>query len=231
MNNLNKQSSLYQLSHSGTQLDDDSINYVMYFLTTLYTPKYGSKTVLVNSLYMERFMEGRERFNTYIYNSMKECEEEVGRSPRNVLYLLPLYGEKHWSLLVRIPHVKCWLHFDSIGGYHLAYAKTVAHKIDCDIYHKNIEDTRDEKDVYEFIYFKDVPRQDGSWECGIYLLMYAYTMIHYSNTFVLSDDDDTIDDYKEDLFDYLRKHMPLIKENKRKIFVSSIIALLTASTK
>lgn len=218
---INKKNIITRLSNEGTFLDDDCINDILNFLTTLYPRRDNIDTVevvIADSCLIERYMLGVKRTRKDLRPSNTRL-----KSGKVILYILPIYFETHWSLLVRVPRLKCWLHFDSIDGYHRKYAMKVASVFDKEIYNNEEDDDDDYDDnddnEYEFIYFEDAPQQKYGWECGIYLLMYGYVMIHFSSEYTHEDD-------AKDLFRYLKKHIPATNESKRKMFVSSIITLL-----
>lgn len=214
---INKKSIIKRLSHEGTLLDDYCINDILKFLTTLYPRRDNIDSVelmLIDSYWVERYMIGIKRFRTNL-----RPNETKFKSGKITQYLIPLHYADHWSLLVRVPRLKCWFHFDSIAGYHRKYAMDVADIFDKEVYNS---DHKEEDDEYEFIYFRDAPEQKFGWECGIYLLMYGYAMIHFNSKY-------NHEDEAKDLFRYIKKHLPLINESKRQMFVSSIITLLLKS--
>lgn len=214
---FNKKSIVKRLSREGTPLDDCCINDILKFLTTLYPRRDNKDTVelmLIDSVWVERYMSGVKRYR----NSLRPSETKL-KSGKIVQYIIPLHANYHWSLLIRVPSVKCWFHFDSLGGYHRKFAMDVATIFDKEVYNEEKKDENEEEEEYEFIYFKDAPKQKSDWECGIYLLMYAYSMIHFNSKYDHEDD-------PKNIFRYIKKHLPSIDENNRKIFVSSIITLL-----
>ncbi len=233
---INKNEIVKRLSNECTMLDDYCINDLLYFITTLYPRRDNRDTValmLIDSLWVERYMSGIKK-----YRKQLRPPETLMKSGKITQYIIPLNADNHWSLLVRVPRLKCWFHFDSIAGYHYDYALAVSELLDKEVYNDdNIENNEEcgekigynkkKKKVmkkvgdqnYEFIYFKDAPTQKYGWECGIYLLMYGYAMIHFNSKYNHEDD-------PNDLFRYLKKQLPIINESKRKKFVSDILALL-----
>jgi Ulp1 family protease len=85
-------------------------------------------------------------------------------SVQKTFILVPLHNNNHWSLLVMVPSLCCYHHFDSLGAYHHEYATRTRLLIDpLDQYH-------------ELVLVDSVvaPEQLSNWECGLFLLMYAY---------------------------------------------------------
>jgi Ulp1 family protease len=160
------------------------------------------------------------RRKKYFIDTMKT---QYSPSKVNLLYIIPLHSNDHWSLLVRMPKIKRWFHFDSIPGYHRSFAIRLADRVDKEIY--NIGDKEEEE--FDFIYFKNVPQQNSNWECGIYLLMYAFIMIHYTTIYNYDETDDA-ETIRTDVFDYLRKHLKQLDNNKCKSFAASIVDRLKA---
>ncbi len=216
---INKQKCILQLSNKKTHLDDECVNNVIKFIHSITQERSGHMIILADSLHVEQFVIDDVKRKKYFIATMKTRHPP---SKVNRIYIIPVHSNDHWSLLVRMPKIKCWFHFDSIPGYHRSYASRLANKIDTEIYEI---DEDDEENEFDFIYFKNVPQQNSNWECGIYLLMYVFVMIHYTTIYNYdeNDDDETI---KTDIFNYMRIHLKQLDNRKCMVFAASIVERL-----
>lgn len=151
-------------------LDDEAINMLLALLIGRGEEEEG-RVCFVTSLVIQRYYEEKREKHLLAYG---EKFRRPSRACR--LILMPIWRSDHWSLLVRCYTVRRWLHFDSIPGYHRRHVERLLATRLQPFYAK------DESDLPPFalLDFPWAPRQHAGWECGLFLLMNAWLMIHYA---------------------------------------------------
>ena len=80
----------------------------------------------------------------------------------------------HWSLLAFSGLDGDWYHFDSIDNCHNDYVIRLFQQIQQSA---NVDPSNDGQS--RLTTFEGAIRQRGSWQCGLFLLMYAFILLHF----------------------------------------------------
>jgi hypothetical protein len=130
-------------------------------------------------------------------------------STQHLVVLMPLHRLHHWSLLVFLPHLKQYIHFDSLAPLHQGGATSIRLFFDDQARYTPLPFTQLEQQ-----------QQDSHWECGLFLLMNAYVWIHACGDAqrVLLDEDS--------VRHFLDVHSPSIGERYRRLFTNKLLAIL-----
>lgn len=138
-----------------------------------------------------------------------------GRSPDALaapqgcrLQLMPVHDADHWSLLVRCHETRQWIHMDSLGRYHARYVTRLIDALDAHY-----------GDAFERHSPRMVP-QATYWECGLYLLMYAWMVLHWAGA---SDQRGTGTDLTP--LQHIEKYKNALCEETRPLFTAKLLAL------
>jgi hypothetical protein len=147
------------LRKAGCKLNDIAVMNILYLLHELREP-VGLQ--IVDSIFIEHAHK-KERSISHLNRAI---DTEIARSLHINVILFPLFKRRHWSLLVFIPSLKGYVHFDSFEDLeHSLYASLLVRLIDS-------------KDEYHQLALPQAcTQQKYDWECGYFLLMTAYMMI------------------------------------------------------
>lgn len=121
--------------------------------------------------------------------------------------LIPIYGKKHWSLLVYRRLYRHWYACDSAGEYHRKQVELVLSNL-CK--RGFIDDN--EKHIVTF--FDKLTQQDSNFECGLFTLLYC--LVFASNKAK------TEDEYDQ----YLDRELALINNHMRQEYRDSLISII-----
>lgn len=131
----------------------------------------------------------------------------LGPGTTATLVLLPLVRNHHWSLLVFVPPLRVYMHFDSLGAYHYGYAQRVKDALDCDRYN-------------ELPFHREgTSQQESGWECGFFVLMNALMFINMPAQSLACE---------ESLRSYLRRHIPSVCEANIGRFADKVYNIIVA---
>ena len=142
-------------------------------------------------------------------NTLKECKIEFEQAQsRDLTLLLPLHCSNHWSLMIYKPSWRQWYACDSAGAYHSQRQLACLDALDrlglVSPVDRNIM-------IYTYL-----PRQPASYECGRYVLFYAFVVI--SNMKACGE---------QTIFDTgLEQQLQLVNETNRVKFESFILKAL-----
>lgn len=142
-----------------------------------------------------------------------------------VFTLIPIYYNHHWSLLIYFNQVRLFYHFDSLKGYHSQYMTDFLIKLGTHHILKIVKSHKDDTD-YDKIIYPECINQEYGYECGYYIMMYAYSfIICYSNYFgsTITTDSSNIREFNKILKNYIRKNC---YEYYRKVFLYNLMRWL-----
>jgi hypothetical protein len=200
------------LSNRGTLLDDECILHL--FNLMAWKKDYSDRDVrMVDSALVELMMKSSGD------DKRLHCSRVADRF-RNApppLILLPLVDGAHWSLLAYRTHSQQWYHFDSAKQYHRELARSTLAALraaGCTPLNATVHRLR------------NVPQQEGGWECGLYVLQYCL-MLSESSKDAGEEDEQTfinyMDQYLESIWDQERRYAS--NENLL-LFTQSVLSLL-----
>jgi len=118
------------------------------------------------------------------YNKKKIDTFLLNFNGDEIFVTIPLFYQSHWSLAIFIKQYKILIHFDSIENYHKNYLE----KILCYLVKMKI-------DIDKLSYI-NTPFQEGSWQCGYYLLMFNYLFLRVYHERINN---------KEDEFEFIKR--------------------------
>jgi len=174
---------LKQLAEENCLLDDTSVINLLYLLYQL----RGTLPITMIDPLAVRPLAKKGRLASHLNPS------------RASLIFLPLVHDHHWSLVVLIPSLAMYLHFDSIRGYHHSYA------------HNLLASTPNVSHYEEMAFHSS--QQASIWECGFFVLMNAFMLINMKGTALQS---------KETLRCYMQRHIPTIREGNIRRFTDKL---------
>lgn len=192
--NINERDALIKcLKRKEQCLDDAHILNILYLLCDLRKPP---DLLIVDPLVIAS-LRRTERHTKYL--------KELLLNPPHKILCFPLIYASHWSLLIFLPSLKGYIHFDSIERCHRAHLNFILSIID-------------EGQRYHTIPLSSqLPQQDADWECGYFLLMSAYMFIDMKLS--------TLEN-EETLRLYITKHIPSLCEANVSRFICKIQAIL-----
>lgn len=178
-----KHAILKQLAGENCQLDDTCVINLLYLLYQL----RGTLPITIIDPLAVRPLAKKGRLASLL------------NPDKSSLIFLPLINAHHWSLLVLIPSLSVYLHFDSIEGYHRLYAH-------------NLLATLPNVSHYEKMAFHS-SQQASTWECGYFLLMNAFMSINMNASSLQSE---------ETLRYYIQRHIPVIRQANVRRFADKL---------
>jgi Ulp1 family protease len=117
---------------------------------------------IVDSIFIEHAHK-KERSKSHLSRTI---DTEIARNSHINVILFPLFKSRHWSLLVFVPSLRCYAHFDSFEALeHSEYASLFVRLIDS------------KAEYHRLTLPQACTQQKYDWECGYFMLMAAYMLI------------------------------------------------------
>jgi len=202
---FHKDSILRQLANRGgntgsvSLLNDTTIINVLH---VLYWLRGTQPITFIDPLAIPRLFK-QERIAQFI-------RKAIGPGTGAALVMLPLVRDHHWSLLVFVPPLRVYMHFDSLGAYHYGYAQRV----------KDALDGGDDQRYSELPFHREgSSQQESNWECGFFVLMNALMFINMPAECL---------GCEESLRAYLRHHIPSVREANIGRFANKVYDIIVA---
>ena len=186
-------------NHSGATLLNDTT--IVNVLHLLYWLRGTQPITFIDPLAIPRLFK-QERIAQFIRRA-------IGPGSGAALVLLPLVRDNHWSLLVFVPPLRVYLHFDSLGAYHYGYAQRVREALD--------GGTRRYSELP--FHREGTSQQEANWECGFFVLMNALMLINMRAESLACE---------ESLRAYLRRHIPSVRESNIRRFADKVYDIVVA---
>lgn len=182
---------LEQFRHSGVRLDDAVIINVLYLLQEL----QATLTFAILDPLFVLSISKQER-------TCDSIRKTLHNTPELEIVLMPLVLNLHWSLLVFIPSLNGYLHFDSIEGLHRTYVRRLLLLLDEGKRYNELP-----------IHHHGCSQQASDWECGFFLLMNAFLFIHMKSDALQTE---------ETLRHYLYRRIPSVSQKNLRLFARKI---------
>jgi hypothetical protein len=146
--------------HTETMFYDDTL---LYMLQTI----VGNDGQVIDPIILSLLVDARGKNEKINVSALQRRFQEAVE--RDLPIILPLNHNKHWSLLVTRPSWSQWYACDSVRNFHRRRAVDVLATLDRLHIHP-VKGTR----IY---FYDDMPEQPFSYECGHFLLFYAFVFI------------------------------------------------------
>jgi hypothetical protein len=187
-----------QLKRPGEKLDDAVVINVLYLLNQLHSTMRFS---IVDPLFRPN---RSERWVPIV-------KQLLVRPQVDDVILLPLVLSNHWSLLVFIPSLSGYMHFDSIEGLHRGYVRQILALLN--------EDGDTGFQELPVHHSADQSQQTSDWECGYFLLMNSFLFFHCKKEALASEDTLRL---------YLSRHCSAVNEKNVNRFARKIYDIVSS---
>jgi len=182
------------------EFSDDTLLYSLHMIV-------GPDALVIDPVLLSLLVDNPGGKNEKLNVSALQRQFDVA-SEKDLLVILPLHHDGHWSLLATRHAWLQWYHSDSIRDYHRDRVVKVLECLHRLCIHR-------EKGSRIFFY-DNMPEQPPSYKCGHYLLFYAFVFVRTLSTST---------DQKESE-ERLEKELRYVSEINRAVFEAHVTRLL-----
>ena len=217
------------------KLNDDCIMALLFLMNKINSEYNNNDIIIIDSQYIGSFMIYNDQHPSFLTSIKILNKIFKNNNEENIIYLIPINDNDHWSLLIYIEKYLKWYHFDSFTILNNNNKEEEEKEDSCN----NIEERHFHKEFIinflkklvkykifvhnnsELIKYIEINSkiQNSNWEGGQYLLMYSKLIINYiyNNKKLYN---------CKNFEDYIKFNINYCDEENRKIFIKEMLQLI-----